>query len=63
MLGRHRLAPQDHATMVQCVGIDEIAIGREARVVPVLNMRSVDFVAPFIGSLALAACLDIASIR
>lgn len=57
----HQPAAQDHAAVVQRVLIDEIAIGGEACVVPVLDMRAVDFVTAFIGSLTLTAGLDITS--
>jgi hypothetical protein len=56
--GRRWLSARDHATMMQGIGIDEIAVGGEARVVPVLDMRPVDFVAAVIGSLTLTAGLD-----
>lgn len=59
MSGRRCLAAQDHAAMMQCVGVDEIAVGGETRVVPVLDMRPVDLVAALIGSLALTAGLDV----
>lgn len=63
MSGRRCLAAQDHAAMMQCVGVDEIAVGGETRVVPVLDMRPVDLVAALIGSLALTAGLDVPSVR
>lgn len=61
MSGHRWLAAQDHAAMMQCVGVDEIAVGGETRVVPVLDMRPVDLVAALIGSLALTAGLDVPS--
>lgn len=63
MSGRRWLATQDHAAMMQCVGVDEIAVGRETRVVPVLDMRPVDLVAALIGSFALTAGLNVPSVR
>ncbi len=45
------LATQDHAPMMQSVGINEVAVGGKAGVVPVLDTRAFDFVPAFIGSL------------
>lgn len=57
MSGFRRLATRDHGARVQCVGIEEIAIGSEARVIPVRDMRPVDVVAAPINALTLTAGL------
>lgn len=58
MSRRPWLSTQDHTAMMQCVGIDEIAVGSKTRVVPILDMRPFHFVAALIGALALTSSLD-----
>ncbi len=48
--------------MVERVGIDEDAVGREAGVVPVVDVGALHLVAPAISAFAPAARLDIATV-
>src|SRR5690349_17586225 len=47
--------------MMQRVGIDKIAVGGKAGIVPVFDVVAGDLVAPAIGAFAIAASLDIAA--
>lgn len=57
------LSPEDHSAVMQRVLIDKGTIGREAGVIPVLDVVPVHFVAPLVGALAGPARLVVATIR
>jgi hypothetical protein len=53
---------QNHPAVMEGVCIDKVAVGREAGIVPIFDMRTGDLIAPFIGAFASATRFDVAPV-
>ncbi|MBB4307245.1 hypothetical protein GGE23_001521 [Rhizobium leguminosarum] len=59
--GGASFAPKHHAAMMEGVTVDEIAVGRKARIIPIFDVASGDFVASPVGAFPVAAGFVVAA--
>ena len=56
------LPVQNHPAVMEGVCVDKVSVCREAGIVPIFDMRTRDFIAPFIGAFASATRFDVAPV-